>query len=219
VTFTGPPSLYVGYVAWLGVLSSVARFAPAAWARPIVAAVAGLLVIPVCDTNGYMYLRGVFGELSVTHSLLAIAALVNLLARRAIILVPAAQNVLMSLGLMVTAVVFYPSALGATEYDLYRLGFNPQILLGILAAVALLGWCFRLYAVVIALSLAVVAWSQHLMESSNLWDYLFDPLLILCSAVWLCATAAGEAGWGRAILGRVSCRVRSCRGSLGQETP
>lgn len=81
--------------------------------------------------------------------------------------------------LLVLGGALYASALGWLDYDLYALGYQPQLLLLLLAAgLLLLHRRQPVLAWVGTLALLLAAWpAAH--ESINLWDRLFDPVLWL----------------------------------------
>lgn len=82
-----------------------------------------------------------------------------------------------ALVLLLGASLFYPLALGWGSFDPYALGYRPLTLLAILAAVAgLLYWRRQnLWLAILACDLAAYAGGLF----ANLWDALFDPLLVL----------------------------------------
>ena len=73
----------------------------------------------------------------------------------------------------------YPMALGLGPFDPYTLGFASTGLLAVLALFASLAWWRRYHVCLGAIVLAVLAYRLDLLESSNLWDYLLDPWLVL----------------------------------------
>jgi hypothetical protein len=101
-----------------------------------------------------------------------------------------AQSQKMSMALLLVAVAtcFYPSALGATNIDLYRFGFEPRAMLVVLAVMAFMAWQMRQYFLLASIVTAVLAFRLQILESTNLWDYLFDPLLVMYCLAWLAAT-------------------------------
>lgn len=116
------------------------------------------------------YVRGVTGDLSVVLTLLLWSSV--LLPSRPI-----------PLGFRFTlsgiAILFYPLALGLGMLDPYAWGYGS---LGLLLAIVffaslcgLLGWTKGVWII----ALAIVAWAGHWHESTNLWDYVLDPLLCL----------------------------------------
>jgi hypothetical protein len=72
-----------------------------------------------------------------------------------------------------------------------------------LALATFVSWCFRPVAAVMLL-LGVVAFDLNLLASTNIWDYLLDPALVLFA--W---------GWGLVLLMR---RFRAPSSSLAPGT-
>lgn len=117
------------------------------------------------------YIRGVTGDVSIVTLLLLWSSFLPKVK-----VTPIGFKVAISL----IAIAFYPTALGFGMIDPYAWGYGS---IGLLIAVlvfavigGLAGWTKGVWI----LALAVIAWSVHWHESSNLWDYLFDPFL----AVW-----------------------------------
>jgi hypothetical protein len=153
--------------------------------RPKRAAVlaAALLVvsIPLWGLSLSGFVRGVTGDLSVSTLVLLALAVVHSLFKRAL---PGEQERrAMLLAVLITAVVFYPLALGLGMFDPYRLGYGN--LWFMLALLALTIWSALRYSAFLAvcIALAVTAWSAGWYESPNLWDYLFDPWLAIYALV------------------------------------
>ena len=83
--------------------------------------------------------------------------------------------------------VLYPLTLGIGGWDPYELGYRPLAMLGILLVLAAWGrW--RGYRAAAFVPIIVLAWCAGLLESTNLWDYLLDPLVAIYGVGWL-ATA------------------------------
>jgi hypothetical protein len=117
------------------------------------------------------YVRGIVGDLSVVLTLLLWSSV--MLPSRPI---PVSFTFAVSL----IALIFYPLALGLGMFDPYAWGYGS---LGMLIVVllfalvfALLGWTKGVWI----MALAIIAWAGHWHESTNLWDYVLDPLL----AIW-----------------------------------
>ena len=117
------------------------------------------------------YVRGIVGDLSVVLTLLLWCS----------VMLPS-RPIPLSFKFAVTliALIFYPLALGLGMFDLYAWGYGS---LGMLIVVllfalvfALLGWTKGVWI----MALAIIAWAGHWHESTNLWDYVLDPLL----AIW-----------------------------------
>ncbi len=117
------------------------------------------------------YVRGVTGDLSVVLTLLLWSSLL-----------PASKPTPMAFkfALATIAFCFYPFALGLGMIDPYVWGYGsiPFLIAVLVFAVvcALANWTKGVWII----SIAIIAWAAHWHESSNLWDYLLDPLL----AIW-----------------------------------
>ena len=77
------------------------------------------------------------------------------------------------------SLLLYLSALGPWDIDLYRFGYRPGYLVATMAALALYAW-WRGYPQFLWLfAIDLLLWRAGLLESTNLWDALVDPLLML----------------------------------------
>jgi hypothetical protein len=119
------------------------------------------------------YLRGAIGDLSVATLLLLGASLWRSLREGA---VPAGKKELLLL-IALASGPFYSMALGWGGLDPYRLGYGNYGFLACLLVLALWAAQRRLPLLAAALALPVLAWSAGWYESTNLWDYLLDPLV------------------------------------------
>jgi len=80
--------------------------------------------------------------------------------------------------------VLYPLALGVSSFDPYEWGWRFSPLFVIMGA--LTSWLiWKQNGFGFLLLLAIVAFQLRLLESSNYWDYLLDPIYCLTSLVWL----------------------------------
>jgi predicted membrane protein len=84
----------------------------------------------------------------------------------------------------VSGLVLYPLALGFGKFDAYEWGwgFSP-LFAGIAVLTGLLFWKQNRFGV--PLLLAVIAYHLQLLESTNYWDYLVDPVYCLLSILAL----------------------------------
>lgn len=120
------------------------------------------------------YVRGVTGDLSMVLTLLLWSS----------VLLPSRPVPLsFRFALSIIAILFYPLALGLGMLDPYVWGYGS---LGLLIATVLfalvcglLGWTKGVWIIAIA----IVAWAGHWHESTNLWDYVLDPLLCLWALI------------------------------------
>lgn len=117
------------------------------------------------------YVRGATGDLSILSLLFLWSSLLP--ASRP---VPLVFKVLLAL----TALSFYPFALGVGMIDPYAWGYGHlPLFMGVLLVAlvcALSNWVKGAWII----GLAIIAWAVQWHESANLWDYLLDPIL----AVW-----------------------------------
>lgn len=85
-----------------------------------------------------------------------------------------------ALSLVLFALIFYPAALGWSSFDPYALGYRPWPLLTVLIPLA--GWLYwrgkNSWLLILAIDLGAYAGGLF----ANLWDALFDPLLVLLAA-------------------------------------
>jgi hypothetical protein len=155
------------------------------------AAVAGLLLVPIGSLSAVEYVRGLTGDLSVTTLLLLWAAVLGPTPDRSC----GRRNpwFVIQLGLAAAAAALYPMALGVGPFDPYRLGYGSPGLLGALGVCALAAWWARLPAIAFGVAAAVLAWALRGYESSNLWDYLIDPFAAVYAVVALLVRSLGWA--------------------------
>jgi hypothetical protein len=122
------------------------------------------------------YLRSVIGPLAMT-TLLMMGAVALLRLRVTNISCLGIQHVAFmfaALGLMM-----YPAALGLTQFDPYRLGYDPELMLIVVGAFAAWFLYSGNHFGAWLLALATVAFIADLQASDNYWDYLLDPFLVV----------------------------------------
>lgn len=115
------------------------------------------------------FMHGAFGMPSVTLLQLAILQLANK--------TPSPFSYRPALWLLTFLAAFYASALGWGSFDPYALGYQPELLLAALIPVAALLWWRRQDTWLIILAVDLAAYATGVF--ANLWDVLFDPLLML----------------------------------------
>ncbi len=139
----------------------------------------GILFVPVWNIPLHDWIRGETVNLSVTTLMLLVAGLIYSVAGRAVLSAP---DVRFLMGLSaVVGLIFYPLALGFSAFDPYPLGYGSRGLVAVLLAASVVFWFMKKRPTAVAIGLAVFVWSHSLVESSNLWDALIDPLLVLSS--------------------------------------
>lgn len=129
------------------------------------------------------YFRGAVGFLSITTILLLIISLIQRLFNR-FILKDAERSIIFQ-GITLAGMVLYPTALGFSPIDIYRLGYKPLTLLFILLLFAVLAWLLEYHIGAMFIVIAVIAFNLQIFESQNLWDYLIDPFVMLYALGWI----------------------------------
>jgi hypothetical protein len=88
---------------------------------------------------------------------------------------------------LIVGCVFYLMTMGFTVMDPYAWGYSPRWMLPICRTAASL------------VLIAVGAYALRLMESTNLWDYLLDPILFLVCLVVCIAKLIGKLRFKKAV--------------------
>lgn len=194
----------MSFTDWTGLTSLALVWVLLALRLPVVVRLSGyqkilygvavycLVMLPFFGLSAAAWLRGMFGDLSLTSVML-----LSISVYRSVKIYPAQGGanpgwwnprerfVLMAF-LSVITLLLYPFALGIGMLDPYRSGFAGVAFIVMLALLAL--WALRrsLRLLPLALALAVLGWTLGWYESTNLWDYLIDvPLAIYALGVIL----------------------------------
>lgn len=152
----------------------LAALGPESWVPVLI-----VLLVPVDGLVLAGHLRGLWGDLSITTMaiLLLYIAAPGALPRRPAIAWRYALVFLVAVPLY--GAQFLPIPM--MQRDAYELGWEPQPLLALIALAAASAalarrWCSR-WALVAAAAMG--GYALGFLESSNLWDYLVDPLFLL----------------------------------------
>ena len=162
---------------------------------------AAMAWVPLGDIPLAGYLRGFFGDLSVTTMLLLGAALLARVSGWRVLDGP--ERVALWGWSAAAGLALYPLTLGLTPWDPYELGFRPRMLL-LVVAVVVIGLWRRRRGAALVLAAGVAGFDLHILESPNLWDYLVDPAL----TVWAAGALAARSPTGR----RVGAAIRRTLG-------
>ncbi|WP_231968451.1 hypothetical protein [Polynucleobacter necessarius] len=122
------------------------------------------------------YVRGVIGDLSVVTMLLLWSTLLPK---------PSKTPMAFSFSISLIALGFYPFALGVGMVDPYAWGYGSTTFLVAVLVFAVICGLANWVKGVWLIGLAIIAWSVHWHESTNLWDYLLDPVLAIWAIVSL----------------------------------
>lgn len=143
--------------------------------RRLALAVFALAFIPLGEESAAIFLHGVIGAPSFTLAQLALLAALN----RPL---PAVSKGVLAV-LIAAAGAFYALALGVGPLDPYGFGYRTPALPLLLLAPAWWLWRRGEYGWVAILAFDLAAYAGGLF--ANLWDALFDPLLVLVAVAAL----------------------------------
>lgn len=136
-----------------------------------------LLRLPVYyGTTFIMFIRGILGDLSICGLiilfLLAILYFTNL--NIDILLPKSICAIFTGIGF-----ILYLSTLGYIKTDIYAFGYEPNIyILIMLFCLMLIIWHFS-WLFAISFLIGIMSYHFKVQLSTNLWDYIFDPILWL----------------------------------------
>lgn len=141
--------------------------------RLVAAALTGMAFLPLWKgLSAAAYLRGMVGDVSAVTVMLSMMSLFGGEGGK-----NNARDWFLGM-ILLSGLILYPLSLGPFAADPYQWGYRPW---WILAAVAFGGLILfrRQPSAAYYLAFPVAAFALHLSWSSNLWDYLVDPLVFL----------------------------------------
>lgn len=144
------------------------------------------LVVVLLRVNGlalYGYFRGIVWEFSLTSLILLGCVVICQIFNRVVL--PSADLSTILYAVAGAGAFFYISAFSLLPVDIYRVGYQPLILLVILLALSIGAWFSGRRVAALVPLIAVAAYDLHLLDSYNLWDYLIDPLVTIFAWGWL----------------------------------
>ncbi len=142
------------------------------------------LIIPVVDSNLWLWINGTVGELSIMSLILLAGFILRSLAGRGFLLSSTRRHLYFFI--LLTGALLFPATLGLTQFDPYVLGYGFEISL-LLLSFSILYWIFKQQQLAMILWGVVAAGEAGILFSQNTWDYLIDPLLWLGSPFLLLA--------------------------------
>ena len=94
---------------------------------------------------------------------------------------------------LTAGVILYPMALGLSRFDPYQAGWGFSWLFVVVCGVTILLLIMKNRFAVVLIA-AILAHNLRLLESTNLWDYLVDPFMVLVSCIALGSRLLREFG-------------------------
>lgn len=165
-----------GFVT-LGCLLSVVRV-KSKWIFPITVSV--LMLLPIGGINWLLLLRGIVGDFSLASLWLAVLGMVKFYQPSHIWL---KQQSRLVMWVLLAGLLLYPGALGWGAVDPYTWGYRNPFMLLALGIVLFSSILKNQWLVYLWLVSAFIFFNLELFESTNLWDYLIDPVAVLWSLV------------------------------------
>ena len=136
----------------------------------------GLAAIPVYDLPLVAYVRAGTGDLSITSMIILCLFIASTYADKQYL--DPSDKRLLAKTMIACALMVYPLGLGLTLVDTYAYGYGSALLFALVVAYGTyLLWQQRILILTILL-LAITAYLMKLLNSDNLWDYLFDPWIV-----------------------------------------
>ncbi len=89
--------------------------------------------------------------------------------------------------ILLFAILLYPASLGLTQFDPYAMGFvsheHFEYLILSVALIGIIAAYMGYWQLALWLTLSCLAFGLQVYESSNLWNYLLDPLAVIAGLV------------------------------------
>jgi hypothetical protein len=152
-----------------------------------------LSFIPFSGTSINQYIRGILNDLSISSLVLILAFFFRIFLLSRGKRQSKNKNKFQPLFILLAlwGVFFYLGSLGFGPIDPYSWGFInqqsemliPILLLLIVFTLMLYAFIARQVLLLICLVASVLAFQLGLLESRNIWDYLFDPLLVIYAMI------------------------------------
>lgn len=158
----------------------VASF-PIPWRRQ-----AGIAVVAAAAPTVAPFLHTLFGQISLSLTQIAVFQLI------------APSNTLLtkdnagSAVLVIFALIFYPLALGWGPFDPFGVGYQPHLVLLVLVPFGLFLWHRQEQILLLMITVDLAGYGLGLF--SNLWNALFDPVLVTLAVIQLLTRTVKRVG-------------------------
>ena len=128
----------------------------------------------------FTIIKGVLGNISITTMCIFAMILIRYLTHRKLDILNIIDNKIMII-FFLFGVLLYSSTLGFLSCDIYSLGFIPNIYTLIIFAMIFFIILQKNTPIAFYLLLGYISFYFKFLPTTNLWDYLFDPILWLMS--------------------------------------
>ncbi len=142
-----------------------------------------LSFITISGDSITIYLHGLLSDLSISSLALSIHYLIT--ADNSSYRI-SKQNIPLFYLIALSGLFFYPAALGLGMVDPYSWGFinysallSSLIFISLLAILIIFAFIKQYSLLLLTLVLCLAGYQLRLLESQNLWDYLFDPIIFI----------------------------------------
>jgi len=171
--------VFLGFGSWLSAL--ITRKISLRWVIVTVVIILSL-VIPVVDSNPWLWMNGATGVLSFPALILLTGYVIKKLTRLTFLFSSTRRQLYILI--LLSGVLLYPATLGLIQFDPYILGYSFELSF-LLLALSVMYWIIDKRQVSVILLIVVAASVVGVSSSQNTWDYFIDPLLWLFSPVLL----------------------------------
>ena len=141
-----------------------------------------LVTVELDGLHVVSYMRGFISDLSITTVILVVCEVLYHLLGLDVLGDDNRRYLLTAVA--VGGFVLYPMTLGLTWVDPYTLGFGSPFFVATLVLFCMWGYRVRRGAAA-CIAASVLAFNMGILESSNMWDYLLDPLVTVYAWVWV----------------------------------
>jgi hypothetical protein len=147
------------------------------WPIPYILA-AVIMILPVANWLIIEFSRGYFSDISMATIIVCLVYIVSGMRPKAVTL-----DHSFKVFILTVCIILFPSSMGATQYDLFSLGFPSEtgfnaLVIG-LSAVGLIAWYKKVYQLAIYVALVLISYSAGIYESKNIWVYMVDPIVMV----------------------------------------